>query len=273
MAEDLEPVPDDSHILVMPDNSLTRINGVTLTEMGLAQAGPISVGAAPPQNSLVYVPGSDGSFDATLRNRLKAAYFDRRQVTVPVVASGTRAEVIAAKTAIGVYAGTQVDLYDARNGGFWRGPMSISAWTDLQESWDRRFVSTATLTVDAEPGLILPTERINLVYNQYYMIRGNMVVWPTFTMTPSSSPTKVGVAASALLDGAWTYIGSIENHTPTQASGDVTMDCRMSLVSVGTLRLPISITMDPPYLIPGYMRFVFTGASRCILRYEPRVML
>ena len=78
---------------MLQDDSGTKINSVSLTTMGLVLAGPISVGEAKASTSLVNVPGMDGSLDLTLRNEAESAYFNRRTISVPLAAVGTRAEV------------------------------------------------------------------------------------------------------------------------------------------------------------------------------------
>lgn len=260
--------------MTMPDTSGTRINGVTLTAMNLMQNGSISVGAPPSVDSMVYIPGNNGSFDATLRNVDGQAYFDRRQVTLPIAAAGTMADVASAKAAIGAYVGKQVNLYDARNAGTWRGPLSISAWTDVQEDWNMLFASTATLTVNAEPGMILPQRTVALTNgeNDNIMVLGNMMAWPTFTLTPTGSSNSISVSVDMEF-GTMEPTGIVGYMQTSSITGTVVLDCYRGLMTNGNIRLPVSLTSFFPYLLPGYMKVTLGGCSSGVMTYEPRVML
>lgn len=252
------------------DNSGTKINGVPLSDMGLALAGAIDTGAPAASTSLVNVPGFDGSLDMTLRDVAGRSYFDRRDVTVPLVASGTRDDVFAMKAAMGAYNGRQVDLYDARYGGCWRGTLTLDKWTDYHESWGGTFYSTVDAKINAEPTLVMRRETARITSGASVRVLGNHPTWPTFTLTPTGSSRSIGVSVS-LPDG--TLIGSVTHTSAANITSTVTVDCLMSTMSAGGSTLAVSIDDDYPYLVPKSVVVTLTGCSGAVMTYEPRVML
>lgn len=261
-----------------PDNSGTKINSVSLTTMGFALTGPISIGEAKASTAFINVPGMDGSIDLTLRNATGSAYLDRRTVTLSLATVGTKAEVAAARAAIGAYNGKDVYVYDKRFGGDWHGMLTLGPWSDHVESWNGQLSATVTATVTAEPALLLPEVSVTFSPTTQadsmfpVSISGNRPAWPVFTLTPNRSSNVIGVKVFDNNDG---LLGVARYAQPVGAviSGTATVDCGLSVITIGGEMMPTSIMEDFPVLVPGTVKVNPIGCSGVTMTYRPRLML
>lgn len=255
---------------MLADASNTTINSVSLTTMGLVLTGPIAVGEAVAATSFVSVPGMDGSIDLTLRNAVNAAYLGRRNITLPLATVGTKAQVAAAKAAIGSYNGKDVYVYDERFGGEWHGMLTLGAWTDRVESWGGQLSASVTATVMAEPALLMPTETVVLDSSQSTItVKGNRPAWPHFELVPTRSSYAIGVTVSS----GGVDIGTARYVSSSHIANNVDVDCYMGVVTSNGAILPTSLNEDFPILVPGSVTITPIGCASGTMTYRPRVMV
>lgn len=253
---------------MIPDNSGVRLNGRLLTDYNAILTAPIAVGEAQPVTSFTDVPGLSGSVDLTLESPDGAAYRKRRSVTLEVASVGASDEVAFAKRAIGALVGRTVTVESPEDFGSWRGRLSVSAWKDyLEEHEDGPYkASTVTVTIDAEPYLILAEREIQVDADTTVNILGNTCAWPTLLITATTSTPSVRVTDE--LGGNLTLAYSL-----TVDSAEITADCQKgrSMLKDGSQVFP-TIASDYPYLMPGECRFALSGCT-ATLRYNPLVMV
>lgn len=250
------------------DNSGVRLDGRLLSEYNAILTAPVEVGEAKPVTSYTDVPGISGSADLTLESPDGAAYRTRRSVSLSVASVGSSEEVAYAKRSIGALVGKVVTVESPDDFGAWRGRLSVSAWTDfIEEHEDGAYkASTATVTVNAEPYLILAEREIQLDADATINVLGNTCAWPTLTMAATSSTPSVTV----LNDGADQLKLA---YSLTVSDATITANCQKgySTLKDGSQVFP-TIESDYPYLMPGECRFVLSGCT-ATLRYNPLVMV